>query len=216
MPKEGKEESPTFEDHKKQIKDFYENPNTNKESFEKIRRKYIRDILEVDAGVINKIFNQGHQMVEISARPGDMFTKNPDIYGFFTDREDFVDAGEIFSSNKLPTSEMGSPEFTTFITPNQAREDAAYFQYGWSAARPVPFGKREIVWMERNPRSDDLYGRSPIQNLAETIQTLIYAIEHNLEYFNDNEIPKGVLGLDGSDAEAIAAFQEQWMEQQRV
>ena len=216
VPKEGMEDSPTLEEHKKQILDFYENPNTNKESFEKIRRKYLRDVLEVDAGVINKSFNKAGQMVEITARPGDMFTKNPDIYGFFTEREDFVDAGEIFSSDKVATSEMGNPEFTNFVTPTQAREDAAYFQYGWNAARPVPFGKREIVWLERNARSDDLYGRSPIQNLADTIQTLIYAVEHNLEYFNDNSIPKGVLGLEGSDAAEILAFQEQWTEQQRV
>jgi len=214
VPKEGKEDSPTYEEHKKQVMDFYKNPNTNKESFEEIRRKYVRDILEVDAGVLNKVFNQKGEMVEMVARDGATFTKNPDIYGMFTDREDLILDAAILPPNKESSAMYIEPGF---ISAADAREKAAYFQYGWlSGARPVPFGRKEIVWFERNPRTDNIYGRSPVQNLAETIQTLIYAIEHNLEYFNDNEIPKGVLGLDGSDAPEIEAFKEQWVEQQRV
>ena len=213
VAKEGKEDSPTLEAHIEIVKNFYENPNTNKESFEEIRRKYIRDILEIDAGVINKIFNVGGQMVEMVARDGATFTKNPDEYGMFTDRKDLIPESLILQDNKQPTSEMGS---IGFLTSTVAKEDAAYFQYGWiSGARPVPFGKKEILWFERNPRTDNLYGRSPVQNLADTIQTLIYAIEHNLSYFNDNSIPQGVLGLEGSDAEEIASFKTQWEQQQK-
>lgn len=212
VPKEDKEDSPTLEAHIKQVKDFYNNPNTNKESFEMIRRKYLRDVLEVDSGVINKIFNKREQMVEIVARDGSTFTKNPDIHGMFTDREDII-----LDQNILE----GAKDISGIITPGSisptgARERAAYFQYGWiNGARPIPFGKREIVWFEKNVRTDSIYGRSPVQNLAETIQTLIYAVEHNLEYFNDNSIPAGVLGLEGSDAETVKAFKEQWEEQQR-
>ncbi len=212
VAKEGMEDSKTLEEHSKQVKDFFMNPNTNKESFEEIRRKYLRDILEVDSGLINKIFNKGKEMVEIVARDGATFTKNPDIYGMMTDREDLILESEILPSNKTPTSAVGDPGF---ITAADAREKAAYFQYGWiSGARPVPFGRREIVWFERNSRTDSVYGRSPIQNLAETIQTLIYSTEANLEYFNDNSIPKGVLALEGSTVEEIDAFKEQWESQQ--
>ena len=214
VPKEGKEDSPTFEKHKEEVLNFYHNPNTNKESFEELRRKYVRDILEVDAGVLCKVFNQAGLMVEMVARDGATFTKNPDIYGMFTDREDLILDAAILPPNKEASAMSIEPGF---ISAADAREKAAYFQYGWiSGARPVPFGRKEIVWFERNPRTDDIYGRSPIQNLAETIQTLIYAIEHNLEYFNDNEIPKGVLGLDGSDATEVEAFKDQWVEQQRT
>jgi len=193
------------------VKSFFENPNTNKESFEEIRRKYIRDILEIDAGVINKIFNQAGEMVEIVARDGATFTKNPDIFGMYTDREDIIfDANIASESKEMRLMEPG------WITAADAREKAAYFQYGWiTGARPVPFGKKEIVWMERHPRTDSIYGRSPIEILANTIQTLIYAIEHNLEYFNDNSIPKGIIGLEGSDTQELQAFKDQWKEQQR-
>lgn len=200
--------------HIEHVKSFFDNPNTNQESFEEIRRKYLRDVLEIDAGVINKVFNQAEEMVEIVARAGDTFTKNPDIYGMMTDRDDII-IGEI-APNGQPKENLALDINPMFLSTEQARERAAYFQYGWvSGARPVPFGKKEIVWLERNPRTDSIYGRSPVQVLAETIQTLIYAIEHNLEYFNDNSIPKGVLGFDGSDAEEIKALKEQWEEQQK-
>ena len=212
LPIEGKEGTET-EAHQAQVLEFFKNPNTNRESFEEIRRKYIRDILEVDAGVLNKVFNVGGEMVEIVARDGATFTKNPDIYGMMTDREDLMIESDILAPSKEISAMAIEPGF---ITSADAREKAAYFQYGWiSGARPVPFGRREIIWLERNPRTDSIYGRSPVQILADTIQTLIYSIEHNLEYFNDNSIPKGVLGLEGSTADDIEAFKEQWVEQQR-
>jgi len=48
------------------------------------------------------------------------------------------------------------------------REQAAYYQYGWvSGPIPVPYGKKEIVWMERMKRTDDHYGKSPNPNTSE-------------------------------------------------
>jgi len=52
--------------------------------------------------------------------------------------------------------------------------------------------------------------------LAKTVQTLIYAVESQLEYFNDNSIPPGVLGMDGMSAEDLKAFGQQWIQQQKV
>lgn len=212
VPKDGMTPTTETDKHIEEAKNFFSNPNTNKESFEEIRRKYLRDILEIDAGVLNKIFNMKNEMVEMVARDGATFTKNPDIYGMFTDREDIILDTAILPPNKESSVMALEPGF---ISSSDAREKAAYFQYGWlSGARPVPFGKKEIIWFERNPRTDDIYGRSPVQVLAETIQTLIYSIEHNLEYFNDNSIPKGVLALEGSDADEIEAFKDQWIQQQ--
>ena len=210
--KEGITPTPEHDKQIEHVKSFYENPNTNKESFDEIRRKYIRDILEVDSGVLIKMFNIKEEMVEMMARDGSTFTKNPDIFGRIVDRDDLIIDPNIATTNKEMTlMEPG------WITAADAREKAAYFQYGWiTGARPVPFGKKEIVWFERNPRTDSIYGRSPVEVLMNTIQTLIYAIEHNLEYFSDNSIPKGIIGLDGGDADDIKAFKTQWEQQQRT
>jgi len=206
-PIEGKD------DEIEHVNDFFENPNTNKESWEQLMRKVIRDILEVDSGVLIKMFNAHEEMVEVVARDGVTFTKNPDIYGMMTDRIDLMIDKVI---GDLRNKEMRLME-PGWINAADAREQAAYFQYGWiSGARPVPFGKRELVWFEKNVRSDSIYSRSPIENLASTIQTLIYSIEHNLEYFSDNSIPPGILGLDGSSTDEVKAFQDQWKEQQRI
>ena len=220
----GDEISPEKQKQIDHVKSFFDNPNTNKESWEKITRVFVRDILEIDAGVINKIYNRAGEMVEIVARDGATFTKNPDLHGFITDREDILFDSTIVeipgafntpeSQKILESSRKMEPGW---ITAQDVREKAAYFQYGWiTGARPVPFGKKEIVWLERNPRSDSVYGRSPVEILADSIQTLIYAIEHNLDYFRENSIPPGVIGLDGSDSDEIKAFKEQWEEQQRV
>jgi len=190
---------------------FFENPNTNKESFEKLLRKVIRDILEVDSGVIIKQFNMKEEMVGIVAKDGATFTKNPDIFGMFTDREELLIDAEIIRSHK-ETFNIGAGS----LTYTEARNQAAYFQYGWvTGIKPIPFGKREVVWMERYPRTDSFYGRSQIEVLADTIQMLIYGVEDNLKYFNDNNIPKGVLGLEDSDADSVKAFQEMWEEKNR-
>jgi len=195
----------------KEIKNFFRNPNTNKESFEQLDSKITRDVLELDSGVLVKIFTKSGEMVEIVARDGGLFTKNPDVYGMITNRDDiiFAQMAETYDERegKLPPGYIGA---------NDMREKAAYFQYGWMASgRPVPFGKREVIWFEQNVRADDIYGRSAVVNLMKVIQMLIYSIDNNLEYFTDNSIPKGVIGLEGADKESMEAFKDTWREQQR-
>ncbi|KKL59775.1 hypothetical protein LCGC14_2211940, partial [marine sediment metagenome] len=63
------------------VKAFFDNPNTNKESWEYMMRVFLRDVLEVDSGVIVKVFNRYGELVEIVARDGITFTKNPDMHG---------------------------------------------------------------------------------------------------------------------------------------
>ena len=172
------------------IKSFFKNPNTNKESWEMIVRMMLPDLLELNSGIMVKVFNSFGKMVEIVARDGIAFTKNPDIYGMYTNRADLILLKDIAGDNVVGPENL---LINGMITAEQARDDGAYFQYGFNTgARPVPFGKREIVWFEKKLRTDDLYGRSAMEVLAKTVQTLIYAVEHNLEYFSDNSIPPGV------------------------
>ena len=49
----------------------------------------------------------------------------------------------------------------------------------------------------------------------DVIQLLTYGIESNLEYFEDNNVPKGVLEMDGASAKDIEAFGKMWREQLR-
>ncbi len=195
------------------VEKFFDNPNTNKESFEKILRKVVRDILEVDSGIIVKQFNLKEEMVGIVAKDGATFTKNPDIFGMFTDREELLIDAQILRTQQERNNFASGGVSLSFT---EARTQAAYFQYGWvTGIKPIPFGKREIIWLERHPRTDQFYGRSPMEILADAVQVLIYGIEDNLKYFSDNNIPRGVLGLEDSDADAIKGFEQMWEEKTR-
>lgn len=213
VPNDGMEEQ-ADEAEIENIRNFFLNPNTNNESFEEVFiRMPVRDLLEVNTGILNKVFNMKEELVEVVARDGATFTKNPNVHGMYTYRDDII-----LPTNIVPDS-LANDYLNPYIdiTAADARERAAYFQYGWiSGPVPVPFGKREIVWIEQMKRTDDYYGYSPVQILAKSLQMLMYMIESDLEYYNDNNVPKGIIGLDESDADEIKAFKEQWFETQRT
>lgn len=195
------------------IRNFFNNPNTNHESFEQVFvRMPVRDLLEVNSGILNKVYNRKEELVEVVARDGATFTKNPDIHGMYTDRDDIILPSTIIDDS------VGQNYLNpwTEITATSARERAAYFQYGWIAGPiPIPFGKKEIIWIEAMKRTDDHYGYSPVQTLEKSLQMLLYMIESDLDYYNENNVPKGIIGLDDSDSEEIQAFKDQWFESQR-
>ena len=193
------------------IKTFLKNPNTNKETFKQVFiKQFMGDDLEINSGVLNKVFNLKGEMVEIVARDGATFTKNPDIHGMYTNRAELILPKEIVNN----PSEVINP--FRQISHSMAYQEAAYFQYGWiSGPVPTPFGKREIIWLQSKFRSDDIYAYSPIQVLAKSLQMLLYHIESDLEYYNDNNVPKGIIGIDASDTDEIKSFRDQWNEAQQ-
>ncbi len=210
-------EVPGKEKDVERIQDFFYNPNTNKESWEMIVRMMLPDLLELNSGIMVKVFNMFGEMVEIVARDGMAFTKNPDPYGFYTNRADLILMKNILGESEEQTQQMDYPAIQMEMEAEAAQQEGAYFQYGFNTgARPIPFGRREIVWFEKKVRTDNLYGRSSMEILAKTVQTLIYAVESQLEYFNDNSIPPGVLGLEGMSSDDLKAFGQQWIQQQKV
>jgi len=155
---------------------FFYNPNSNEESLDFILRSFIRDILELDAGVIEKVHNLKGEFVEMYTRDGGTFTKNPDLHGVLPDEN-------------------------------------AYYQYGWiTGARPIPFDRHELVYAISNPRTETIYGLSAPEVLLDVIQLLTYGVESNLEYFEDNNVPKGVLKMVGASQSDITTFGNMWRE----
>lgn len=203
----------------KEITKFFKNPNENYESWDHITKQLITDLCELDSAVLVKVFNRNKEMTQVVSRDGATFLKNPTIYGMIGDRADFVPP--------LPagfTDISISPEGTRSVAQNQLinqynilfRQDAAYFQYGWTAgSMPIPFGKREIIYIIQNPRADSIYGRSPIEVLTEIIQNLIYGVDFNLDFYTNNNMPEGVISLLGAQPGQIKQFRENWQKQFR-
>ncbi len=214
------------EEAKKDILAFFDRPNNNKESFEHIIRTWIRDILEVDAGIGVKVFDSNGKFKYLFARDGGTFLKNPDIYGTMQDRVEFVtpptaqlltgglpgDADRQIAA--LWSNSASVQKYQDFFYnqdyADMYKDKAAYFQYGFTAgARPVPFGTREIMYIMANPRSDSIYGRSPIEILRDTILTLIYGNQYNLDYYMNNNTPAGFISIPGAKPDMIETWQRQ-------
>ena len=196
----------------KRIKRFFRNPNGNYESFEQILRGVLTSIFTLDSGVIVKVFDSEMNMKQIFCRDGSLFLKNPDIYGYLGDRADFVpplnplfqDLTTNFAVPNVDNKELLMQQYDTVY-----RQKAAYFQYGWTAgSMPVPFGKREIVYVMHNPQPDSIYGLSPVEVLADIIMSLVYGSQYNLDFYTNNNMPDGVIQLLGADQQKIKQFRE--------
>lgn len=202
---------------KKQILKFFNDPNGNDESFEHLIRCWVKDVCEVGNFVGVKVFNKQGQFSQLFARDASTFLKNPDVYGYMGNRDDFVKpVTQYVSTEGLSPAQgqsnlqdnidkMGKANFDKLY-----KDSAAYFQYGWTAgARPVPFGKREIVWGGLTPRTDSIYEQSPIEILYNQILTLVYGAEYNLDFYLNNNLPTGILTLQGASPDQAKTMRSQ-------
>lgn len=214
---------------RKQIIGFFDNPNGNEESFEHILRCWVKDVCEIGNFVGVKVFNGKGQFSQLFARDAGTFLLNPDIYGYMGNRVEFVpQPTQYILTGGLPKNlheqmqGASSPKEIDKIHDNvrneqydvMYRDSAAYFQYGWTAgARPVPFGKREIMWGGLIPRTNNIYHQSPIEVIYNQILTLVYGSEYNLDFYLNNNLPNGLLTLRGASAEQAKMYREQMQDQ---
>ena len=202
VKEEFQEEKGQHDEKIKEVSKFFNHPNGNNESFTDILKQLIPGILELDAGIIVKVFNIMGELDQMFVRDGQSFLKNPNIFGYLGDRKDFIAPTPL----NLNDTEQLRNSYVMEMT-----QHAAYFQYGWTAgAMPVPFGKREIVYISANPRYDSIYGRSPLEVLEDVILTLIYGSRYNLGFYENNNMPDGAITLLGAKQSQIEAFRERW------
>lgn len=196
----------TFDADVQRIMSWFYNPNGNAESFGEIIGQWVQDLCEVDAAVGIKVFNQRGEFSQLFARDGASFLKNPDIYGYMGNRDDFVSPIGDMNPN------LAMPEKIKVYGAHYSRS-AAFFQYGYVGnALPVPFGKREVMYIMANPRTDSIYGRSPMEIIQDVLVTLIYGVRYNMDYFLNGNMPDGIVNLVGADEEVAKAFQNRLRE----
>lgn len=196
-----------YDEDIKKISAWFYNPNGNEESFNDIIAQWVVDLCEVDAAVGVKVFNKKQEFSQLFARDGGTFLKNCNIYGYMGDRAEFVTP---LDQSLYIEVQPGQPVSQSVLNRYQTEyaAGAAYFQYGWSGVGlPVPFGRREIMYITSNARSDSIYGRSPIEILYDTLLTLIYGQQYNLDFYLNGNTPDGLLHLAGADQEIAEAMQ---------
>jgi HK97 family phage portal protein len=193
-----------------EVKNFLINPNTNYESFEYLIRKMMGDLLDFDSGIWVKEFDDNKRMTEIVVADGSTFLKNPDIHGRYTYRDEIITDSIALTINP-ELSKYNN--MTTGISIPEAKERAAYFQFGFTqVSRPIPFGKREVVWFEKNPRTDQIYGRSPLESIKDILQAMLFTQEDYLDVFLRNNLPRGFISGVGADEDEFKGFMERLRE----
>jgi phage portal protein BeeE len=179
----------------KSTKDFFKNPNDNDESFRQILRAIGRDIIELDAGTINKVYTAGGKFSQIFTIDGATILKNPDEHGYMGNRADYVSLNLDHNSNQ---------EDIKWYYENYYNKEAAYFQYNWTGGIwPIPFGRKEIIYFDNNSRSDSIYGRSPAQIVYDILLILLYAQNVNLDAYIKNNLPTGIVQIINGNKEQI-------------
>jgi phage portal protein BeeE len=197
----------------KRVRDFFDNPNANRESFKQLIKMAVTDILEIDAGVWVKVFNLKGDLVELYARDGGSFLKNPDIFGTIRDKDSYIMPAEeaIRAINSIQEPKMRMQQYGI-----QYADRAAWYQYGWTGGSvPIPFGKDELVYFMRNPRSDSIYGRGPIEALGEILYVLMYGSSYYLDFYLNNNMPEGGIVLEGAQRDELKSFRERFQAQFR-
>lgn len=209
-----RKDDPEIEKLRLRIKHHFQNPNQNKESWSELRKKVVTDLVETDSGVLIKVFNRGGEYSQLFAYDGSSFLVNPDIHGYFGSRAEFIPP--------LDTSwgvgeERAKPDLIKTYGLIY-RDQAAYFQYGTaaSASIPIPFGRREVVYIKTNPRTDSPYGRSPISILADIIFNLVYGANFSLDFYMNNNMPEGVLQVLGANPGEIKQIRQRMESTYRV
>lgn len=186
----------------KKIKEFFYNPNGNNQSFRAILRGVCRDIFELDAGVIEKVYNRRGELTQLYTVDGSTILLNPDEHGYLGNRIDYV---PVIDFNTLQHNQEAIAHYYT----NYLKEQAGYFQYNWTGGIwPVPFGKKELIYIMANDNTDSIYGTSPIQVLYNILLILLYGSQVNLDMYANNNIPTGMLVMLDANKDQIDATRQ--------
>ena len=216
LPKEEYEE--TYDENKlKEIKAFFTYPNQNGETLTILLKKLLKDILELDAGVIVKVFSKGSYKKANYSMKTYQYSKDEDIEKGYENIEIKQLKDENIHLNEIYVRDGGSFLVNPDLYGVLPEDTPAYFQYSFyhPTQKPLAFNKREIVYMRMNPRTTSHYGFSPIQSLFSILESLNNAARFNRDYFVENAIPSGILSLMGASKDSLNRFKANWDKQIR-
>jgi SPP1 gp7 family putative phage head morphogenesis protein len=174
------------------VKSFLQRPNKNGESFTALIRALIKDILEIDAGVIVKVFDiNSYDFNELEPKSGAPLLKP---MGQRKMTELYVRDGASF------LKEMDKFGFVK-----------GFWQYSYQIpAHPMWFNKEEIVYCSEHPRSMSPYGYARTQSILDVIKSLHYSVLYNKKFFEETAIPDGALSLLDTNEQEMTDFRNFW------
>lgn len=205
---------------KKFIQEFFKNPNSDNESFSQLLRKIIPDILTIDSACFVKIYNIKKELLQLRVVDGGAILKNPDQFGSLSQRADIIPPNSYDDINLAEGYNRQDKAYKVALNQYNSygyKEQAAYFQFAYAAnfSVPIPYGKKEIIYMMENPTSETVYSRcSALQSAIDITLNLIYSSKASLDLFLNANIPTGIVQLAGAIKEDTDAFQSSLYNQQ--
>lgn len=176
----------------KEIKQFLKYPNRNNEPFNNIIRALIKDVLEIDAGVIVKVFSvESYDFDNIEPKSGAPMLKP---FGQRKMTELYVRDGASF------LKEIDKFGFCK-----------GFWQYSYQIpAHPMWFNREEIVYISEHNRSMSCYGYARTQAILDIIKSLHYSTLYNKRFFEESAIPDGAISLLDTDEAEMNNFMTYW------
>lgn len=202
--------------------EFISHPNFNQESFSHVLKSFLRDVFWFDAGVVVKTFSGIFKEREFSVPPayhgtlGETLTRSlPYPHNYVMKRH----RGRLLK--QLPVGGAKLEEFYARDGGSFAKDvdeygiTRGYWQYTFKypAVAPIPFSDREIIYAMLNPISSSPYGRSPIENLGEILNTLVASTLWNYKFFEEGGIPEGILAVMNMSLEEFKVWRAYFTEE---
>lgn len=170
-----------FKDDVARVKTFLNQPNRNGDAFWDVWIPFLRDVLEIDSGVIYKGRNARGELVELFAYDGARFLVNINEHGVIGSETD------------------GSPAPGYF-----------QYSFRQISNAPIPFDKNEIIYGRMNTNTELFpYGWSPLQSVQQEVELMIQSTRFNKERFKNSAVPDGIVSVPMNE-EQMTAFKNAW------
>jgi len=179
------------------------NFNKNQETFDHLLKQLVKDILAIDAGVLELVPDEEGFVQEMYVRDGVTFVKNPDTHDRLPDPPT-----PAYYQFPLSTRTQGINRDSTMSEIADELSMSKY-KYSTSSQKEVPFSKHEIIWFEQSPRSGTPYGIGKVQKVKRQVETILNADLHNNKWFSENQYAEGALWIDGNKKQ-IEDFRDYW------
>ena len=177
-----------------EVKQFLKYPNSNGENFNHVFvRQLLKDILELDAGVLNKVFSM-------------------DSYDF--DRVEPKSGGPLLKPlGERKLKEIYCRDGASFLMEgDKFGYVRGHWQYSYQIpAHPMWFNKDEISYTMETPRSTSFYGYARTQAILDIIKSLHYSTIYNKKYFEETGMPDGVLALIDTNESEMQSMMDMWI-----
>ncbi len=170
-----------------------DNPNEwHGDTFDSFTRKFISDSLELDQACAEVIRTKGGEPCEFIS----------------VDSATFRLANTYNDENNRKNSSLILEEKNGYLP---------YYVQVWQSRVNAVFYPWELIFGIRNPSSSmamNGYGRSELEDLVETVTSLLNADQYNANFFKVGSNPKGILKVSGNfNTSRLTEFKEHWSAQ---